>query len=164
MRKLYACSRALVEELCDENRFAKNPMRPLERVRQLAGDGLFTAYHGEPNWQTAHDVLMPGFSYAGLRNYHGAMLDIGTQLIQRGVRYVQDRIAADADEVWELLGDPTKHTHVYVCGDGAQMAPAVRQAFIDIYRARAGSDESQARDWLIELVESDRYVEDVWAG
>lgn len=83
VRKLYACSRALVEELCDENRFAKNPMRPLERVRQLAGDGLFTAYHGEPNWQTAHDVLMPGFSYAGLRNYHGAMLDIGTQLIQR---------------------------------------------------------------------------------
>ena len=44
------------------------------------------------------------------------------------------------------------------------MAPSVRQAFIAIYRARTGSDESQARDWLIGLVESDRYVEDVWAG
>jgi cytochrome P450/NADPH-cytochrome P450 reductase len=83
---------------------------------------------------------------------------------QGGVRYVQDRIAADADEVWELLGDPAKDTHVYVCGDGAKMAPAVRQAFIDIYRARTGDDESQARDWLIGLVESDHYVEDVWAG
>ena len=83
---------------------------------------------------------------------------------QGGVRYVQDRIAADADEVWDLLGDPANDTHVYVCGDGAKMAPAVRQAFLDIYRARTGADESQARDWLIGLVESDRYVEDVWAG
>lgn len=81
-----------------------------------------------------------------------------------GVRYVQDRIAADADEVWELLGDPAKDAHVYVCGDGAKMAPAVRRAFLDIYCARTGSDESQARDWLIGLVESDHYVEDVWAG
>lgn len=81
-----------------------------------------------------------------------------------GVRYVQDRIAADADDVWDLLGDPAKDTHVYVCGDGARMAPAVRQAFLDIYCARTGHDQSQARDWLIDLVESDHYVEDVWAG
>ncbi len=83
---------------------------------------------------------------------------------QHGVRYVQDRIAADAEEVWELLGDPAKDTHVYVCGDGAKMAPAVRRAFLDIYRAHTGADEDQARDWLIGLVESDHYVEDVWAG
>lgn len=83
---------------------------------------------------------------------------------QNGVRYVQDRIAADAEDVWALLGDPTSDTHVFVCGDGAKMAPAVRQAFIDIYRARTGASESDARDWLIGLVESDRYVEDVWAG
>ena len=83
---------------------------------------------------------------------------------QNGVRYVQDRIAADADDVWALLGDPASDTHVFVCGDGAKMAPAVRQAFIDIYRARTGADESDAHDWLIGLVESDRYVEDVWAG
>lgn len=83
---------------------------------------------------------------------------------ENGVRYVQDRIAADADEVWDLLGDPAKDTHVYICGDGARMAPAVRQAFLDIYCARTGADESAARDWLIGLVESDRYVEDVWAG
>jgi cytochrome P450/NADPH-cytochrome P450 reductase len=44
------------------------------------------------------------------------------------------------------------------------LAPAVRPAFIGIYRARTGDDESRARDWLIGLVESDHYVEDVWAG
>ena len=82
-RKLYACSLELVEELCDESRFAKNLTASLARVRPLAGDGLFTAYHGEPTWQTAHDVLLPGFSYAGLRTYHDAMLDINDQLIDR---------------------------------------------------------------------------------
>jgi cytochrome P450/NADPH-cytochrome P450 reductase len=83
---------------------------------------------------------------------------------QGGVRYVQDRIAADADDVWNLLGDPAKDAHVYVCGDGAQMAPAVRGSFLEIYRARTGADDGQARDWLNGLVESDHYVEDVWAG
>jgi cytochrome P450/NADPH-cytochrome P450 reductase len=83
---------------------------------------------------------------------------------ENGVRYVQDRIAADADDVWELLGDPAKDSYVYVCGDGAQMAPAVRRSFLDIYRARSGADETQAADWLDGLVVSDRYVEDVWAG
>ena len=83
---------------------------------------------------------------------------------ENGVRYVQDRIAADADDVWDLLGDPAKDTYVYVCGDGAQMAPAVRRAFLDIYRARSGADEDEASGWLDGLVASDRYVEDVWAG
>ncbi len=83
---------------------------------------------------------------------------------QDGVHYVQDRIAADADEVWNLLSDPAKDTHVYVCGDGARMAPAVRGSFLDIYRARTGADDRRARDWLNGLIESDHYVEDVWAG
>lgn len=83
---------------------------------------------------------------------------------ENGVRYVQDRIAADADDVWAMLGDPDMDTYVYVCGDGAQMAPAVRKAFLDIYQARTGANADQAQGWLNDLVESDRYVEDVWAG
>ncbi len=82
-RRLYACSSELVAELSDENRFAKNPTLPLAKIRLLAGDGLFTAYHGEPNWQKAHEALMPGFNYAGLRNHHSAMLDICGQLLTR---------------------------------------------------------------------------------
>jgi cytochrome P450/NADPH-cytochrome P450 reductase len=83
---------------------------------------------------------------------------------ENGVKYVQDRIAADADDVWALLGDPTKNTHVFVCGDGGRMAPAVRAAFRDIYRARTGADDAEAKAWLEGLVASDHYVEDVWAG
>lgn len=81
---------------------------------------------------------------------------------ENGIKYVQDRIAADAGDIWRLLGDPAKQTHVYVCGDGGKMAPAVRDAFLHIYREHTGANESQARDWLIGLVEADRYVEDVW--
>ncbi|OKH77799.1 cytochrome P450 [Mycobacterium sp. ST-F2] len=80
------------------------------------------------------------------------------------VKYVQDRIAADADEVWDMLGNPDNDTHVYVCGDGARMAPAVRAAFQDIYRGKTGATDDEARAWLAGLVASDRYVEDVWAG
>ncbi|MEV7602158.1 cytochrome P450 [Kitasatospora sp. NPDC089797] len=81
---------------------------------------------------------------------------------QDGRRFVQDRIAAEAAEVWELL---TAGAEVYVCGDGARMAPGVREAFRALYRERTpGADEQQARDWLQGLVEAGRYVEDVYAG
>ncbi|MCB0927388.1 MAG: cytochrome P450 [Mycobacterium sp.] len=105
IRKLYVCSLELVDELCDENRFAKNLTPTLARVRPLAGDGLFTAYHGEPNWQKAHDVLLPGFSYAGLRKYHGAMLDINTALITRWDAAAGHRPVDVSDDLQKLAMD-----------------------------------------------------------
>ncbi|MFF8474255.1 hypothetical protein [Streptomyces sp. NPDC015414] len=53
---------------------------------------------------------------------------------------------------------------VYICGDGRRMAPAVREAFMAVYRERTGADEGEAAGWLIGLVESGRHVEDVRAG
>ncbi|MEU7502499.1 cytochrome P450 [Streptomyces griseofuscus] len=78
-----------------------------------------------------------------------------------GARFVQERIAREADEVWAVLEAGGK---VYICGDGRRMAPAVREAFMAIYRERTGADEGEAAGWLTSLVESGRYVEDVWAG
>ncbi|MFJ9453801.1 bifunctional cytochrome P450/NADPH--P450 reductase [Kitasatospora sp. NPDC101447] len=81
---------------------------------------------------------------------------------QDGRRFVQDRLAAEAAEVWQLLAAGAE---VYVCGDGARMAPGVRAAFRELYRERTpGADERQAQDWLQGLVEAGRYVEDVYAG
>jgi cytochrome P450/NADPH-cytochrome P450 reductase len=105
VRKLYACSMELVDELCDETRFAKNLTPTLARVRPLAGDGLFTAYYGEPNWQKAHDVLLPGFSYAGLRNYHDAMLDINNQLVERWDAAVSRAPVNVSDDLQKLAMD-----------------------------------------------------------
>ncbi|MEU8926423.1 reductase, partial [Kitasatospora sp. NPDC048545] len=81
---------------------------------------------------------------------------------QDGRRFVQDRIAAEAAEVWALL---EAGAEVYVCGDGARMAPGVRAAFRDLYRERTPqADEQQAQAWLQGLIEAGRYVEDVYAG
>ncbi|MFG2916858.1 bifunctional cytochrome P450/NADPH--P450 reductase [Kitasatospora sp. NPDC048298] len=81
---------------------------------------------------------------------------------QHGRRFVQDRIAAEAAEVWELL---EAGAEVYVCGDGARMAPGVREAFRALYRERTpGADEQRAQAWLQGLIEAGRYVEDVYAG
>jgi len=78
-----------------------------------------------------------------------------------GARFVQDRIAKESDEVWAVLEADGR---VYVCGDGRRMAPAVREAFMAIYREQTGADDGEAAAWLSALTESGRYVEDVWAG
>ncbi|TDD56106.1 cytochrome P450 [Saccharopolyspora elongata] len=79
-----------------------------------------------------------------------------------GHRFVQHRIAAEADEVWNLLQDGAK---VYVCGDGNRMAPGVRDAFRAVYRERVpGSDAETADAWLQGLIAEGRYVEDVYSG
>ena len=77
-----------------------------------------------------------------------------------GMRYVQDRIARESDEVWAALEAGGR---VHVCGDGRRMAPPVREAFRAVYRKHTGADDDQAGDWLASLVETGRYVEDVWA-
>lgn len=58
--RVVVCSAELLNEICDEKRFAKNPTAGgLSQVRNLTGDGLFTALDGEENWALAHRILMP---------------------------------------------------------------------------------------------------------
>ncbi|MFB9904071.1 bifunctional cytochrome P450/NADPH--P450 reductase [Allokutzneria oryzae] len=80
---------------------------------------------------------------------------------ENGWEFVQHRIAAEGEEVWSLL---EAGAHVYVCGDGRRMSPAVRQSFLSLYRNRTGADEAKAALWLDSLIATDRYVEDVYAG
>ena len=65
---------ALIDEACDTNRFTKTLPAPLIKLRELAADGLFTAYDDEPNWALAHRILMPAFSLDAMRGYHGAIV------------------------------------------------------------------------------------------
>ncbi|WP_405412654.1 bifunctional cytochrome P450/NADPH--P450 reductase [Streptomyces decoyicus] len=79
-----------------------------------------------------------------------------------GRRFVQDRLTAEADEVWELLNTGAR---VHVCGDGARMAPGVRDAFQAMYLRRTeGAGRADAQDWLRTLMEQGRYIEDVYSG
>ncbi|GAA2294711.1 cytochrome P450 [Nonomuraea roseoviolacea subsp. roseoviolacea] len=72
-------------------------------------------------------------------------------------RFVQDAVAAEAERVGELL---EAGAHVYVCGDGLRMAPAVRAALADLHRDRTGGD---GEAWLASLEEQGRYQQDVFA-
>jgi cytochrome P450 / NADPH-cytochrome P450 reductase len=58
---------ALVNEVCNEKRFAKQVAAALEQIRNGTGDGLFTAYTGEENWGIAHRILIPAFGPLSIR-------------------------------------------------------------------------------------------------
>ncbi|MDI3388978.1 cytochrome P450 [Streptomyces sp. B-S-A8] len=70
----------LAADLADESRFAKHVGLGVANLRPVAGDGLFTAYNHEPNWQLAHDILAPGFSRDAMAGYHRLMLDVAGRL------------------------------------------------------------------------------------
>ncbi|MFJ5775536.1 cytochrome P450 [Streptomyces sp. NPDC093094] len=94
----------LAAELADETRFAKHVGLGIANLRPVAGDGLFTAYNHEPNWQLAHDVLAPGFSREAMAGYHPMMLDVAARLTDRW-----DTAAAAGRSV-DVPGDMTKLT------------------------------------------------------
>ncbi len=82
-RYVVAAGPEAVAELSDESRFCKHVGPDIEALRLLGGDGLFTAYNDEPNWQKAHDVLMPAFSQQAMRRYHSIMFDVADELTDR---------------------------------------------------------------------------------
>ncbi|MBF2718221.1 cytochrome P450 [Agrobacterium vitis] len=76
-------------------------------------------------------------------------------------RYVQDRIWQDRKQIEDLF---RQGAHVYVCGDGEKMAPAVRDAFLNIYREATGASSEEAQAWSDRIErESVRYVADVFS-
>ncbi|MFF2852200.1 cytochrome P450 [Streptomyces sp. NPDC058001] len=93
-----------VAELADESRFAKHVGLGVANLRPVAGDGLFTAYNHEPNWQLAHDVLAPGFSREAMAGYHPLMLDVAERL----TAHWDERESAGARV--DVPGDMTKLT------------------------------------------------------
>ncbi|MFE9443661.1 cytochrome P450 [Streptomyces sp. NPDC006602] len=94
----------LVADLADESRFAKHVGLGVANLRPVAGDGLFTAYNHEPNWQLAHDVLAPGFSREAMEGYHAMMLAVAGRLTDHWDRELVAGRAVD------VPGDMTKLT------------------------------------------------------
>ncbi|MFL6027909.1 MAG: bifunctional cytochrome P450/NADPH--P450 reductase [Friedmanniella sp.] len=76
-------------------------------------------------------------------------------------RYVQDAITASAQEVWSLL---QSNAHVFVCGNAATIAPAVRAALIEIHAEKTQGSAAAGEAWLGQLRNEARYLEDIWGG
>ncbi|BBX26899.1 cytochrome P450 [Mycolicibacterium alvei] len=93
-----------VNDLNDETRFGKHVGPDIEALRIVAGDGLFTAYNDEPNWHTAHQLLMPAFSQAAMRRYHAVMFDVADELTGDWDR------KADRGDTVDVSADTTRVT------------------------------------------------------
>src|SRR5579859_5668002 len=101
----------LVEELCDESRFDKSIGAGLKIAREMAGDGLFTAYTQEPNWRKAHNILLPYFGTRAMPDYLPKMVDIAEQLMEKWERL-------NPDEEIDVAADMTRLTldTIGLCG------------------------------------------------
>ena len=73
--------------------------------------------------------------------------------------FVQQLIEREGDQVWDLI---SAGAVIYVCGNANTMAPGVRAALMEIYRAKSNGSDTTADDWLKGLREDDRYLEDIW--
>ncbi|KAA1242951.1 bifunctional cytochrome P450/NADPH--P450 reductase [Aquimarina sp. RZ0] len=80
---LFTGDPSIINELSDDKLFYKKIVGGTETLRKLAGDGLFTAYDQEPNWEKAHNILLPGFGSSAMKSYFPAMLEITNQLIKK---------------------------------------------------------------------------------
>ena len=133
----------LVAELCDEKRFDKAVRGSLRRVRMLGGDALFTAETQEPNWQKAHNILLPTFAHRMMQTYHEGMLDIADQLVTKWERL-------NADEEIDVVRDMTALTldTIGLCGFNYRFNSFYRSdnhPYRRIAGARARSGDEDAR-------------------
>ncbi|MCW8193965.1 cytochrome P450 [Proteobacteria bacterium 005FR1] len=102
---LVVSSQELVNEVCDESRFQKRIHKVLQHLRDLAGDGLFTAYKEEPNWARAHRILLPAFGPMAIRGMFDQMLDIADQMLLRWERFGENEVIDVADQMTRLTLD-----------------------------------------------------------
>jgi cytochrome P450/NADPH-cytochrome P450 reductase len=73
--------------------------------------------------------------------------------------FVQQLIEREGGQVWDLIAGGAV---IYVCGNANTMAPGVRAALMNIYRAKTNGADPSAEEWLQELRDADRYLEDIW--
>ncbi|MFF5205070.1 bifunctional cytochrome P450/NADPH--P450 reductase [Streptosporangium sp. NPDC000396] len=132
------------------------PLRGFLEERALTGatgpaEVFYGCRHPEHDW--LYRPELQEWERAGVARVHTAF----SAVAGHPHSFVQDAVAAEADTVWALL---ERGAHVYVCGDGLRMAPAVRQALATIYRDRTGGD---GEEWLRALEAEGRYQQDVFA-
>ncbi|WP_342052366.1 MULTISPECIES: bifunctional cytochrome P450/NADPH--P450 reductase [unclassified Cupriavidus] len=95
----------LATEVCDVSRFRKVIGPPLSYLRDVAGDGLFTAHSDEANWGCAHRILMPAFSQRAMKGYFDVMLRVANRLVDKWDREGADADIAVADDMTRLTLD-----------------------------------------------------------
>jgi sulfite reductase (NADPH) flavoprotein alpha-component len=86
-------------------------------------------------------------------------LDLAFSRDQPEKIYVQDRMLANAAELWSWLEDGA---HFYVCGDASRMAKDVDTALHKIIEITGGKSGDDARAYVAKLKSDKRYQRDVY--
>jgi len=73
--------------------------------------------------------------------------------------YVQHRIAAEARDVYAWLEDGAR---IYVCGDGAKLAPDVQKALVAVVQQEGAKSREAAEEYIGALQAAHRYQIDVY--
>lgn len=95
-----------MDEVCNEDRFAKVIAAVLKQARNGVQDGLGTA-HGpeERNWGIAHRILAPHFAPLAIGNMFSDMHDIATQLALKWARHGPEHNIQVTDDFTRLTLD-----------------------------------------------------------
>ena len=73
--------------------------------------------------------------------------------------YVQNRIKENAKELYQWL---INGAYFYICGDKDNMALDVEKCLLEVISSEGGKSKDQAQEYLSALVESGRYLKDVY--
>jgi cytochrome P450 / NADPH-cytochrome P450 reductase len=114
---------------------------------------FFGCKHPDHDWLCREE--MESWAASGLITLHRAY----SALADFPYAYVQHALSAAGETLWPLIEGGA---HIYICGDGKRMAPAVRDAFLTMHIAQTGADRDAASDWLETMIDGGRYHQDVY--
>lgn len=112
-------SSALMREVADETRWERFAGRPIQRLKVLGGEGLFTTANDSPEWAVGHETLMPGFTKGAMVRYHAAMQSVADQALSTLAQ------RAEVDDVAAFMGNVALEV-IGQCGFGYSFEPFTR--------------------------------------
>ncbi len=76
-------------------------------------------------------------------------------------RKTDTRVTVQGEQLCPLLLDD--QAHIFVCGDGANMAKDVHSALLDVLEAHGGLSATEAAAHLAAMTKDGRYIRDIWS-
>lgn len=120
----FVYSAELVTELCNQMRFRKMVVPPLSFLRDITGNGLFTARSDDPEWEIAHRILKPAFSHKSIENYFEIMRNIAQVLVNKWQNQTPNTDINVADDMTRFTLETITH-----CGFGYSFHPFASETF-----------------------------------
>lgn len=129
----------------------------LEERKACGASGKNWLFFGDQ--KRAVDFLYDTELGAWEKEGHLTRLDLAFSRDQAEKVYVQDRMIANAPELWSWL---EAGAHFYVCGDASRMAKDVDAALHRIIETAGGKTPDDAKAYVAKLKSEKRYQRDVY--